>query len=383
MFLHLFKYKLKEILRSWWALGWTLVFPIVLSTAFYLGFGNMMKEEPDVFNTIPVALVSEKAGPFTEVLKAISESTDDKPLFKITEATKEEAAALLSERKVEGIFTDNGLENPEVQVLKSGIDQSIMTEFIRSYLNNSSVIMDLMQSGKIDMASVKEVSEQLSSDTEIIKPYSFKEDQISPWTNYFFALIAMSSLFGSWVSMAIMQGICANQSENGKRYECSPAPKFISIAAGTFAGLVVQLFSNIMIVLYIENVLKISFGAQPLYVLIVITLGGAIGTTSGIALNSFFGRNKVLSIVVPLAFTMISSFLSGLMFGSMKQVVEMNCPFLNRINPAAVIADALYSAGVYGIGSRYWTNVIILAVMVAVFTITGAVRLRGRSYDSI
>ncbi len=383
MFFHVFKYKLKEIIRSGWAFGWTLLFPIVLSTAFYLGFGNMIKGDTDAFNTIPVALVSENAGPFTEVLNSISENSDEKPLFSVTKATKEEAASLLASGKVEGIFTDNGLETPGMQVIKNGINQSIMTEFIRSYLNNSSVIMDLMQNGKLDMASVKTVSEQLANETELVKPYSFKKNQISPWTNYFFALIAMSSLFGSWVTMAIMQGICANQSEEGKRYECSPAPKICSIAAGTLAGLVVQLFSNIIIVLYIENVLKISFGAQPVFVLIVITLGGAIGTTSGIALNSFFGKNRVLSIVIPLVFTMVSSFLSGLMYGSMKQVIEMNCPILNRINPAAVIADALYSAGTYGIGSRYWTNVLILAVMVAVFTITGAVRLRGRSYDNI
>lgn len=44
MFTHVFLYKLKEMFRMKWCIGWNLVFPIVLATAFYMGFGNFIRE---------------------------------------------------------------------------------------------------------------------------------------------------------------------------------------------------------------------------------------------------------------------------------------------------------------------------------------------------
>ena len=57
MFLHVFRYRLLTLLRQKWSVGWNVVFPLVLATAFFLGFGNMIKDDPDAFSSIPVAYV--------------------------------------------------------------------------------------------------------------------------------------------------------------------------------------------------------------------------------------------------------------------------------------------------------------------------------------
>ena len=45
-------------------------------------------------------------------------------------------------------------------------------------------------------------------------------------------------------------------------------------------------------------------------------------------------------MVLFLVFSMVCSFLSGLMNNTMKDLVEKNMPVINRINPAALISDA-------------------------------------------
>ena len=53
----------------------------------------------------------------------------------------------------------------------------------------------------------------------------------------------------------MLEGMCANLSENGKRFECAPVYKLPSIVAGILAGVVLQAISNAIVVCYVEGVL--------------------------------------------------------------------------------------------------------------------------------
>ena len=108
-----------------------------------------------------------------------------------------------------------------------------------------------------------------------------------------------------------------------------------------------------------------------------------MGITSGLAISAFTSGNETMDIVIPLAFTMTSSFLSGLMVGNIRQLIELNCPIINRINPSSVFTDALYVAGTYGINAEYWRDVTVLAGMILLFVVVAAIKLSRRSYDSI
>jgi ABC-2 type transport system permease protein len=67
----------------------------------------------------------------------------------------------------------------------------------------------------------------------------------------------------------------------------------------------------------------------------------------------------------------------------MKAVIEQNAPIINRINPAALLTEALYSAGTYGIGKEYYVSVLILFVESLVFMIIAGILLRRRDYDYV
>ena len=69
--------------------------------------------------------------------------------------------------------------------------------------------------------------------------------------------------------------------------------------------------------------------------------------------------------------------------GTMKDIVEKSVPFVNRINPASLISDAFYCINVYDDMTRYYRNLITLAVMCMVLVMASFFMVRRERYDSI
>ena len=58
-------------------------------------------------------------------------------------------------------------------------------------------------------------------------------------------------------------------------------------------------------------------------------------------------------------------------------------PLLNRINPAALISDALYSLVVYPSYTRFFTNIAGLLLLSALFCLGGLALVRRKKYASL
>ena len=87
-------------------------------------------------------------------------------------------------------------------------------------------------------------------------------------------------------------------------------------------------------------------------------------------------------IGIILGFSMVCSFLSGLMNNTMKDLVEKNMPVINRINPAALISDAFYCINVQR-PEPLFCNLFTLAVMSIILVTASFLLIRRESYDSI
>ena len=79
----------------------------------------------------------------------------------------------------------------------------------------------------------------------------------------------------------------------------------------------------------------------------------------------------------------ISGFMSGLMYGDMKALLEEHCPLFNRINPSAVITDAFYALNVFGVGPRYYRALTYMLVMSLVLLVLGMAFSRKTDYKSL
>ena len=391
MFFHVFCYQLKNFSRKKYIIGWNLLFPLVLATAFYIGFGHMVTEDPNSFQTItagyaevqPVSGTPEEgtgsgnAEIFLKVLGQLQTEGGENLIGLTRYDSEKEAREALLDDQIEGYYLNEGGEL-SLHIREEGVNSTILSQILKQYRSACTMEKRIAENHP---SRLLQTIAGLSVSREYLEEYT-PGRQISPYLQFFFALLAMSSMYASWIATAMMESMCANLSECGKRFESSGAGKFPSILAGALAGTIFQTVSNAITVLYIEYVLHISFQAPFPEIMMIMGLGSAVGIGFGILFGTLFQR-EALRVAIPLAFSMVSSFLSGLMVGQMKQLVENAVPVLNRINPAAVFTDSLYVLASYGKNQQYWLDVLSMAGMVIVTLSISAVILRRRQYASI
>ncbi|MBR4358784.1 MAG: ABC transporter permease [Butyrivibrio sp.] len=382
MFGRMFIYKLKELVRNRFLIGWNFLFPLVLATAFYLGFGNMIKDDPDSFKAIDVGYVNT-AGEDTNFYKVIGElseeTSDHADILNVSEYTSEEEAMkdLKGEGGIYGIYVDDGNEIKTI-VPFNGYRATALNQIVREYENKITLIGNIAKDHPENLDTALEL---VTKDMNIAKEYDFGSG-ISLYLQYFFALIAMASLFGSWISTEMVEGMCANHTEKGKRFECAPVSKLMSIASGVLAGASMQAVSNAIVVIYIEYVLKIKFGIPLWNVILITTLGSGLGISMGVLIGALV-KNKRLFDIIPIVFSMTCSFCSGLMWDQIRQMIQANAPILNKINPAALLVDCLYTRATYGTIDVYYQDIGIMSIMIIGALTMSAVLLRRRRYVSL
>ena len=148
MFSHIFKYRIKSLLRTKEMIFWTLAFPILLGLLFSLAFSNLSNSEK--FEKVNIAVVDntyyKKDTSFKSALAGVS-NVDDKEgendLFKVTLTTKEECENLLLNNKIDGYILYEG----EIKLIvnKSGFNQTIIKGFLDDYNQTSSAISTIIR----------------------------------------------------------------------------------------------------------------------------------------------------------------------------------------------------------------------------------------------
>ncbi len=381
MFIRIFTYSLKNLSRKYWLVGWNFIFPLVLATAFFLGFGNLIKEDPDTFQTLEVGYVNEldESAGFDQVLEELSEENDEGTtvLNLHTYSSKDDAVKAMNNGDIKGFYLESE-DGVETIIISNGYDSTIMNEIVREYDNYTDVITQI---AKDHPEKVSDAIDAITSENSFISEYNFGNEN-SQYIQYFYALLAMTSLFSSWISTAILDGMCANMSEMGKRVECAPTSKFMSITASLLAGVLLQIVSNIIVVIYIQYILGINLGVPMGTMILLCTIGSALGISTGTLMGSVI-RNQRLLVTVPLFFTMICSFFSGLMWGQIKQIIQYNCPIINKINPAALLTNAMYVRSTYGATAEFHQDVLIMCGMIVGCIIVASIFLRRRKYVSL
>ena len=376
MFLHNFKYEFINSIRQKELVFWMLCFPIILGTLFYLAFGNLYEKEI-LFKKIPVAVVEVKEDEtFKGVLNQLS--TGESPLFEVQYIDEDNALNLLNNEKINGIIYLD--EDITLSVTGRGIEQTIIKNFLEQYKTQKTLITETVSNNPAQMQSVIDIlSEEIKSNENI----SLSNNKVDPYSQYFHNLIATVALFGTMSGLYVATSNQGNLSAIGARKCVSPTPKFKAMIAHLLAAYVIQLICVCVSITYIVFVLKVGMGDKVEF----IYLSGAVGALVGVTLGFFIGAigrmSESVKNAIATSFSMFCCFLSGLMVGNMKAIIEVNCPIINRINPAAIISNLFYCLSIYDDFSRYIENIIILLIMAAVFTTGGFLLTRRKKYASI
>ena len=376
MFLHNLKYEIKTGLRAKDLIFWLMIFPIVLGLFFKIAFDGIY-EKTTQFSAVPAAVVEIRENEiFHSVIDTIEDS--DEPLLSVTYTDEENALELLKNGDVTGIiYVDEKLS---VTVTGEGIEETILTSFVEQYTTQEKIIRDTIEK---DPLKTEAVVSALSEERSVLNEIPLTDGNTDNFAQYFYNLIAMVALYGTLTGIHITIGNQANLSALGARKNCSPTPKSISLAASLLGRYLVQTVCMIICVTFIHFVLKIDLGSKLPLVYLSSVIGGTVGVSMGFFVGSIGNLKEELKIGVSVAFSMLLCFLSGLMVADMKAIIAENIPWLNSINPAAVISDSFYCLNIYNDYERFTVKIITMLITSAIFVLLGFVLSRRKKYASL
>lgn len=386
MFWKLYQYRLKRLLNDRAELFWASVFPLILGVFFHMAFSSISSSTENL-ERIPVAVVEQGENlKYTGAsggalgLKSFLEAVSGKDgiLELSPEKDYEAAARLLKDGELAGILVLS--DNIRLEFAENGMNQTILKNLVDRYLQGERVIQAALE--KSPEAAVK-AAESLFSNSESNKEISISEGVMDPFSQYYFALMAMTCLFGATFGLMNTSEIQADQTRVAVRRLVSPTRKGAAVLTDFAAAFTVEYATFLLLLVWLRLVLHVDLGQQYGKTL----LAGAVSCLAGIAFGYFLGiiirGGKNVKTAVMTSTVLAMSFLSGLMVGGMKHMIQKSVPFVNRINPAALISDCFYHLAVTSNDTAFISCIATLLAEAAVFGLISAAVLKKQRYRSL
>ncbi|MGI6204435.1 MAG: ABC transporter permease [Anaerovoracaceae bacterium] len=405
MFRHNFSYSLKILLRTKSLIFWVLLFPVILAIFFNMAFSGIENEQ--AFSPVDIAVVkyeaqnadgSEKtkqnAKIFEQAIASLGKKGDSDRTFNIKYTTKDRAASMLKDGKIEGYVVSG--EKPSVVIRENGIEQTIIKSVVDDILVNTDIVTEVANrkigtaarqaamsgSGTVDTEKIyKDTVDEVMSQTANIRDTS--PNNLSLTVIEFYTLIAMVCLYGGTVALSAMNKHLPNMDPRGQRTSVSRAGKLSLILSSAAAAWIVQLAGIAVAFMFIRFALGIDFGDRAGLILLLSVVGSLAGLMLGIAVSCTLKMSENAKDGFIIIVTMAGSFFSGMMGVDMKYYFDQAVPLLNKINPVAMITDGFYALYYYGGSGRFTDDLIGLIVFTAVMLVISLISLRRQRYDTI
>ena len=377
-----FKYALLRLMRNKANLFWILVFPILLGCFFKIAFSNITASEN--FHTIPVAVVegdSADTTAFHTMIEQLSGDSDD-AMLSATFCDDYKARSLLEKGKVDGIFytTDSVELAVNSDLSDATINQSILQALLTQYYVSRDLIVQTLATNPQNIESLVDSMGQ-SVDTR--KEVSLTNSNTDTYDQYFYNLIAMACLYTAMGGINLAINNAANLSTLAARKTIAPTRRAALIGTELLASILFESLLNIAAFLFIVIVLKIHMTTHLGLALLTILVSTTFSITFGMFLGCIGPKSEGGKTGMMFAVVMPMCFLSGLMMGTMRMVVEKHVPILNRINPAALISDSFYALNNYDTLTRYTGNILTLLLMTVLFLVISILVTRRKTYASL
>lgn len=371
--LRLIKYSFLEKIRDFNLMFWPLVFPIILGTLFYFAFGGMLSAD-DSFQPVSVAVVEEERADI-QFLKVLDELEGKYVFAQIV--SKEKASDLLENGIVSGIYLVGS--ETDLIVTSPTINTSILAGVLTQYTQQKALIEKIATTHPENLqAAIERMMEQ----EDAINTISIDGSKTNSMNEYFYALIAMGSLYGCFLGLFLVVRLQGNLSALGARRSVTPTHKLKLLFAEMCSAFAIHFINVLVLVGYLKLILGINFAHGPQLLLLCLA-GSIVGVTMGMFLGSIGKFSEGVKVGLCIGISMTASFLAGLMYGGMKNLVEKTFPIINRINPAALVSDACYALSVYDNPKKFYLNITILLFESFVFLFICYLSVRRDRYDSI
>ncbi len=365
MFIHSFKNTFKVLLRQRPLLFWSLIFPIIMGLFFKLAFGNITENMK--FKTVDVAVntnLMEDAN-----FKSFMDEMEKEKYFKVRTASSED---ILDEDKDVKVYIKS---TDKIYTKKSGISETIVETIMNAYSQKSSMISKvMMKNPRTDISKILGVENH-------IEDVSRKNmDQVN---TFFYTLLGMTTIYGYMWGLFVSFQYEANLSTNGKRNAVAPTKKSVMLSASILVSWIINFAITIIFIAYLKYALGVGFGNRSLEIIELAALGSLCGVSFGILIGVSNKASLDTKVGMGIAITMLMSFLAGMMISDMKIIIAEHAPIVNKINPVAIITDAVYSLYYYDSSARFGNDMVNLLVLTVVFMGASLVFMRGKEYESL
>lgn len=342
-------FNIKITVREKSFLFWTLVYPMLLATFFNLAFGGLLS---DKFEPIKVGISADSS--YSAILKQID-------VFELQTMKEEEAKESLKKGKISGYIDGEG----RLMIEKAGSRATVIKG-----------VLDLIQQVKSSGLPFQ----KFHFDLDYVKHLQQKEASI---TVVFYSLIGMVALYGMYGGIQMVYIFQGNLSSLGSRVQTTPVDKLNIVLSGFFIGVILNLMSNVLLILFMRYVLSLHLFGDLNKSLVLIVMSNFLGVALGIFLSASNKLNDEKKTMLATITTLFLSALSGMMGNSLKQVIETYLPVINRMNPVSIIADNMYRLNFLQDGSRFREGMMVLGIETFVFLTLSFAFLRREQYDSI
>ena len=375
MFLFNYRYRLKCIFKDRQLMFWTFLFPILLATLFNLAFANLSSSEN--FVKVNVAVVQNQELDQNPAFTQAINGADD--LFIVKYTTQAEADTLLKDNQIDGYI----VFDPDLNLVvnQSGLNQTIIRGFLDDFKQSSATIVTIITQNPTALDSG--ILAGVSSRSEYLKAVSASQSNPDPVVNYFYALIAMTCLYGGFLGVKEVVAIQADLSAVGARINLAPTNKLTVFLSSMLAATTVQLLELLILLGFLVGVLGIGFGDQLGYIVLTCIVGSLTGVTFGACIGSIIKKGEGLKIGILIGSTMTMSFLAGMMSADMKYIVMTKAPILSYLNPASLITDSFYALYYYNTHTQFFTDILLLCGFIIAFSSVTYFVIRRQKYASL
>lgn len=368
-------------------------FPSFYGTFFNMAFSNI--ENSEKLDIINIAIIEnddfKNNEIWKEVFKTLSDAENEDRLFDTKYTTEEEAKKLLQDGEITGYMLLEG-DKPKVTFQSSGIQETILKYVTEEITQNAEIVNHLaeteikkeMMAGnyQVDYEKIyKDLLEMTQNQEAKIENRS--RSNLSYTMIEFYTLIAMTCLYGGILGMVAINQNLANMSHNGKRVSVAPTTKGKVVLSSILASYVVQLIGLTLLFLYTVFVLKVDYGTNLPFIILLGVVGSLAGLSMGLAIGTLLKTNENVKTGIVISVTMLGCFLSGMMGITMKYIVDTNLPIVNKINPASMITDGFYSLYYYDTWDRFFFNIASLLTFAVIMIALSYTSLRKQKYERL
>lgn len=400
MLKHLFSYEIKKLIHDKSGIIFGMVLPLAIGLMYQFALGNLVTQvdfEP------AIAAIVYQAGSkniLTDNLSQLASFTQldngemimpeldhSQPNIVFVETEEAEARELIEQEKVDAIVNVNSEKQQiefEIEMAPTAIN-AMESDLIYYSLNSYQTVANNISQG------IQSASNPLRFGQEIMNVMSHGQGDIvvnkggkviNSEAIFFYAVIGYVCMYFLTLGSMAVQQHDTYFSEEGKRLNLSPIPRFkrftVTFITFLFPGLIVI---YALVAFFASQ--GIPLGDSVFDIFLILTLGVTAGYLTGVSISSHVklteGAHTALSAAVPLIFGAFS----GMMSGALKNFADQYFPLINQFNPVGLVSNGLYYLTQYPTKEAFYQNIIYLSIYIFICLIIIAIGIRRDFHENI